>query len=44
VIEVLENPEATRQRVERAQAYALSQSWQVRKADYLALVDRLCSD
>ena len=43
VIEVLENPEATRQRVERAQAYALSQSWQVRKADYLALVERLCS-
>ncbi len=43
VIEVLEDGEATRQRVERARAYAQRESWQVRKTDYLALVERLCS-
>ncbi|MCS7089689.1 MAG: glycosyltransferase [Limisphaera sp.] len=43
VIEVLEDKETTRARVARAQAYALAESWQVRKGDYLALVDRLCS-
>jgi len=43
VIEVLEDGEATRQRVEQARAYAHRESWQVRKTDYLALVDRLCS-
>jgi len=42
VIEVLEDVEGTRRRVERAQAYARAHSWQVRKADYLALVERLC--
>lgn len=42
VIEVLEDVEGTRRRAERAQAYARAHSWQVRKADYLALVERLC--
>ncbi len=42
VIEVLEDVEGTRRRVERAQAYARAHSWQERKADYLALVKRLC--
>ncbi len=43
VIEVLEDREGTRQRVARALAHARAQSWQVRKADYLTLVESLCS-
>lgn len=43
VIETLENPQETRARVARAQAYAIAESWQRRRSDYLALVERLCS-
>lgn len=42
VLDVLENPEATRARVQRAQAYAMAQSWQVKKGEYLEIVHRLC--
>jgi glycosyltransferase involved in cell wall biosynthesis len=43
VIETLENPDETCARVARAQAYAIAESWQRRKGNYLALVERLCS-
>lgn len=42
VLDVLENPEPTRARVQRAQAYAMAQSWQVKKGEYLEIVHRLC--
>jgi len=42
VVEVLEDVEGTRRRVERALAYARAESWEVKKHDYLALVNRLC--
>ncbi|GIX49829.1 MAG: hypothetical protein KatS3mg132_023 [Limisphaera sp.] len=42
VVEVLEDVEGTRRRVERALAYARAESWEVKKHDYLALVHRLC--
>lgn len=44
VLDALENAEATRQRVQRASEYAQAESWQARQADYLALVNRLCSN
>lgn len=44
VLDVLGNAEATRQRVQRALEYAQVESWQTHQANYLALVDRLCSN
>ncbi len=42
VLEVLENPQATAGRIEKGRSYALAQSWQIKKHEYIGLVDRLC--
>jgi glycosyltransferase involved in cell wall biosynthesis len=42
IVEVLQNREETRARVDRASAYARSNCWETRKHDYLRLVDQLC--
>jgi glycosyltransferase involved in cell wall biosynthesis len=43
MVEVLGNAELRRGMVARASEYAMHNSWEVRKADYLQLVDSLCS-
>jgi glycosyltransferase involved in cell wall biosynthesis len=43
MIEVLTNPSLRQNMVARASEYAVQNSWEVRKADYLQLVDSLCS-
>jgi glycosyltransferase involved in cell wall biosynthesis len=43
MLEVLGNEELRRGMVGRASEYAMLNSWDVRKADYLQLVDSLCS-
>jgi glycosyltransferase involved in cell wall biosynthesis len=43
-IEVLRNDESCRQRVARASDYAIRNCWELRKADYLKLVDGLCAE
>ena len=43
MVEVLEQPELTARRVACAATYAVQNSWQVRKHDYLRLVDQLCA-
>jgi glycosyltransferase involved in cell wall biosynthesis len=43
VVDVLRNDEGRRRMVARASEYAVRNSWDVRKADYLRLVDSLCA-
>lgn len=43
MLETLSNAQLRREMVERASQYATLNSWEVRKADYLQLVDSLCS-
>ena len=43
MFDVLSNAELRRDMVSRASAYAAQNSWENRQADYLALVDSLCS-
>jgi glycosyltransferase involved in cell wall biosynthesis len=43
MLEMLSDGELRREMVERASDYAVHNSWEVRKADYLQLVDSLCS-
>jgi glycosyltransferase involved in cell wall biosynthesis len=43
IIELLKQPESTRQMVSRASAFVAVNTWESRKAEYLSLVDRLCS-
>lgn len=43
MVEMLTNEELRRGMVARASQYAVQNSWEVRKADYLQLVDSLCS-
>jgi len=43
MVEMLTNEELRRGMVARASQYAIQNSWEVRKADYLQLVDSLCS-
>jgi glycosyltransferase involved in cell wall biosynthesis len=40
--DILKNPELHRGMVDRASKYALENSWETRKSDYLRLVDSLC--
>ncbi|MDB6022726.1 MAG: pimB 5 [Pedosphaera sp.] len=43
ILEILSNQALRRGMIERASDYAVRNSWEVRKADYLQLVDSLCS-
>ena len=43
VVDVLRNGEISRRMVVHASEYAVQNSWDVRKADYLKLVDSLCA-
>jgi len=42
IVEILGNPEFSRQMTARASEHAAHNSWETRKADYLGLIDRLC--
>jgi glycosyltransferase involved in cell wall biosynthesis len=43
IVDVLRDGEFRRRMVARASEYAVQNSWDVRKADYLRLVDSLCA-
>jgi glycosyltransferase involved in cell wall biosynthesis len=43
IVSLLKQPEVARQMVTRASAHAAANTWESRKAEYLGLVDQLCS-
>ncbi|MFO1487509.1 MAG: glycosyltransferase [Verrucomicrobiota bacterium] len=42
MLDLLKNPELRNEMVQRATQYVAQNSWEVRKSDYLALVDSIC--